>query len=129
MDSQGQQPRGRRWLAIAAAGLAIAIALMITRPLVLGPPQPVRPDDPTVVACYEDLDRNAKAAVLQTTEADEPGGAIAACRAEWPKAFGHVAPDNLVNCVLAEGGQAVFPGHGVRAPEAVCKAVRAKPFF
>jgi hypothetical protein len=117
-------------IAVLTGGLAMLITLTtIARPLVLDTDQPKWPADPTVVACYENLDRNAKAAVLQTTQVDEPGGAIAACRAEWPRAFGHVAPDNLVNCVLAEGGQAVFPGGGIRAPEEVCRVVNAKPFF
>jgi hypothetical protein len=121
--------RFRRWTAVVAGGVTAMIILgAIASPLVLDRRQQVRPDDPTVVACYEDLDRNAKASVLKTALVAEPGGAIAECRDAWQAAFGHVAPDHLVNCVLAEGGQAVFPGRGKREPEQVCEVVNGKPF-
>lgn len=130
-SSQVRERRRRFWrrIAVVTGGLTMLITIItIARPLVLDKDQQVWPADPTVVACYEDLDRSAKAAVLKTARVSEPGGAIAACRAEWRAAFGHIAPDHLVNCVLAEGGQAVFPGRGIRAPEEVCEVVNAKPF-
>jgi len=112
--------------AVITTVVVILTLAAVAGPLIVHRPQ-VSPDDPTVVACFEDLHRDAKATLMKSALVAEPGGAVAACRSEWPAAFGHAAPDNLVNCVLSDGGQAVFPGRGFRTPDEVCAAVDASP--
>jgi hypothetical protein len=120
----GRQPtrkRPSRRLVIVLALVAV-VASAVAASVALRPRSPV---STSVVACYSELDRHSGLVLVGVHDDVAP---VELCGRAWQTAFGTRRPSQLIACVRAEGGLAVYPlPRGISGPDA-CGEVGAAPY-
>lgn len=122
-NSRNIGPRRLIFRPVAVASAALALLAAVAAVYVTSRPT----TDPLSVGCYRELNQSGDAAVLSLTGSASNLSPAANCASQWESAFGEQVPPNLVTCVVANGGLAVFPNHSNQGAEATCSSIGAAP--